>query len=138
MAANAYVTNVTQVNCTGTQVFSKGAGTFLGQNMARVDFAPSSADAQVSITASFRAGLGNVFGTNGVQLQFVTGVSSSYTTPTLPTGGATTDPRPSQITGVFTYSANNSAYVALNWDTTSGPNSFQFDNVNIRTEFIRL
>ena len=138
LAANAYVTNVTQVNCTVTQVFSKGAGTFLGQNMARVDFAPSSADAQVSVTASFRAGLGNVFGTNGVQLQFVTGVSSSYTTATLPTGGATTDPRPSQITGVFTYAANNSAYVALNWDTTSGPNSFQFDNVNIRTEFIRL
>ena len=138
LAANAYVTNVTQVNCTVTQVFSKGAGTFLGQNMARVDFAPSSADAQVSVTASFRAGLGNVFGTNGVQLQFVTGISSSYTTATLPTGGATTDPRPSQITGVFTYAANNSAYVALNWDTTSGPNSFQFDNVNIRTEFIRL
>lgn len=138
LAAFAYTSNITQVNCTVTQTFSKGAGTFLGQNMARVDFSPTSADAQVSVTASFRAGLGNVFGTNGVQLQFVTGVSSTYTVPTLPTGGATTDPRPSQVTGVFTYTANNSAFVALNWDTTSGPNSFLFDNVVLRTEFIRL
>lgn len=138
LAANAYVTNVTQVNCVTAQTFSKGPGTFLGQNMGRVDFAPTSANAQVSVTATFRAGIGNQFGTNGVFLQFVTGISSSYVTDTLGNGGTTTDPRPSQITGVFTYAANNSAYVALNWDTTSGPNSFLFDTVAIRTEFIRL
>jgi len=136
--AQAYFTTVTQVSCVTAQTFSKGPGTFLGQTMGRVDFAPTSANAQVSVTATFRAGVGNQFGTNGVYLQFVTGVSSSYVTDTLGTGGATTDPRPSQVTGVFTYAANNSAYVALNWDTTSGPNSFLFDTVAIRTEFIRL
>lgn len=138
LTAQAFFTTVTQVNCTVAQTFSKGAGGFFGLEMARVDFAPSSADAQVSITANFRAGLGNIFGTNGVSLRFVTGVSSVYDTPTLPTGGAISDPRPSQITGVFTYTAGNSAFVSLGWDTTSGPNSFLFDNVTIRTEFIRL
>jgi hypothetical protein len=138
LAAFAYTSNVTQVNCTVSQVFSKGAGIFLGQTMGRVYFAPTSADALVSVTATYRAGLGNIFALNGALVQFVTGVSSSYTTATLPNGGTTTDPRPSQITGVFTYTANNSAYVSLEWDTNSGPNSFQFDNVSIRTEFIRL
>jgi hypothetical protein len=133
------VTNVTQVNCTVSQTFSKGGTALFVAEMGRVDFAPTSASALVSVTATFRAGIGNVFGTNGVYLQFATGVTSLYGTPTIQNGGAlTTDMRPTQITGVFTYSANNSAYVGLYWDTTSGPNSFAFDNVAIRTEFIRL
>jgi hypothetical protein len=139
LAANAYVTNVTQVNCTVSQTFSKGGAALFAAEMGRVDFAPTSASALVSVTATFRAGIGNVFGTNGVYVQFATGVTSLYGTPTIQNGGAlTTDMRPTQITGVFTYSANNSAYVGLYWDTTSGPNSFAFDNVAIRTEFIRL
>lgn len=139
LTANAYFTNVTQVNCTVSQTFSKGGTPLFASEMGRVDFAPTSAGAVVSVTATFRAGLGNVFGTNGVYLQFATGVTSLYGTPTIPNGGAlTTDMRPTQITGVFTYSANNSAYVGLYWDTTSGPNSFAFDNVSLRTEFIRL
>lgn len=138
LLATAYATNVFQVNCTATQTFSKAAGAFFGQEIGRTDFAPTSAGAAVSVTATFRAGVGNVFATNGVYLQFVTGVSSSYVTPSVPNGGTTTDLRPTQITGVFTYTANNSAYVALQWDTTSGPNSVVIDNVALRTEFIRL
>lgn len=139
LAAFAYTSNVTQVNCTVAQTFSKGGTALFASEMGRVDFAPTSAGAVVSITATFRSGLGNVFGTNGVYVGFVTGVTSSYATPTIQNGGViTTDRRPTQITGVFTYSANNSAYAGLYWDTTSGPNSFDFDNVAIRTEFIRL
>lgn len=134
----SFTSGVTQVNCTASQVFSKGGTALFVSEMARVNFAPTSADALVSVSANFRAGLGNVFGTNGVYIGFVTGVTSSYSTPTVQNGGTQADPRPTQITGVFTYSANNSAYVGLFWDTTSGPNSFTFDNVSIRTEFIRL
>lgn len=134
----SFTTGVTQVNCTVTQTFSKGAGAFLGATIARADFTPTSADAAVSVTATYRAGVGNVFGTNGVLLRFVTGATSVYDTPGLPSGGTTSDLRPSQITGVFTYAANNSAWVGLLWDTNSGPNSVVIDQVSLRTEFIRL
>ena len=42
------------------------------------------------------------------------------------------------LTGVFSYTANNSAYAYLAWDIGSGGNSAQIDNVSIRTEFVRL
>lgn len=139
LAGASYVTEVTQVNCIVSQTFSKGPGVFLGQEIGRVDFAPNSADARVSITASFRAGRGNFFATNGVRLRFITGVTSVFNaTSSMPNGGSTTDPLPTALTGVFSYTANNSAYVDLQWDTNSGPNSVVIDNVSIRTEFIRL
>lgn len=138
LAANAYVTNVTQVNCTATQVFS-GAGAIHAGEIARVDFSPTSADATVSITAAYRTGLQNINGFQNVLVRFVTGVTSFYDgTIKIPVGGTTVNMQPVTQTAVFTYTANNSANVTLQWDVASGANSFTIDQVSLRTEFIRL
>ncbi len=139
LLGTSFTTNVSQVNCTVSQVFS-GAGAFHVSQLARVDFAPSSADAVVSVTAGYRTGLQNVNGTSRIILNFVTGVSSSYVSDPdgVQIGGTTTNMQPVTQTGVFTYTANNSAFVQLFWNVSSGNNSFTLDQVSIRTEFVRL
>jgi hypothetical protein len=138
LSALAYYTNVTQVNCTATQVFS-GAGAVHASEIARVDFAPTSAGAVVSVTAGYRTGLQNINGFQNVLIRFVTGVTSIYDGEIkIPVKGTTTDMQPVTQTAVFTYTANNSANVSLLWDVASGANSFTIDQVSLRTEFIRL
>jgi hypothetical protein len=139
LAGASFGTDVFQTNLVVAQTFSKGPGIFLGQELARVDYEPAFADAKVSVTATFRAGRGNIFGTNAVYLRYLTGVTSIYiASSSMPNGGSTTDPLPTALTGVFSYTAGNSAAVQLLWDTTSGANSMVIDRVAIRTEFIRL
>jgi hypothetical protein len=130
---------VSMANCSVYAVFS-GAGAIHTSQMGHVDFASMSMDADVSVTATFRAGMGNITGTNQVQLRFVTGVSSVYTSP------SNINPYPGfsqnslqtyTMIGKFSYTRNNSSYVELTWNTSSGPNSIGFDDVAIRTEFIR-
>lgn len=138
LAANAYVTNVTQVNCTVAQVFS-GAGAIHASEIARVDFSPTSADAVVSVTAAYRTELGNINGFQNILIRFVTGVTSVFDgTIKIPVGGAPSNRQPVTQTAVFSYTANNSANVSLQWDVASGANSFTIDQVSLRTEFIRL
>jgi hypothetical protein len=132
------VTYVAMANSTTTQTFSKGAGAFFGQEIGRIDFTPQLDDATVIITANYRAGLGNIFTTNRIGVQFVTGVTSVFLSTTiLPNGGSTTDLRPSTIQAQFTYTRSNSAYAQLYWDTTSGPNSVLVDQVSLQGEFIK-
>lgn len=138
LTANAYFTHVTQVNCTAAQVFS-GDGALHASEIARTDFSPTSADAVVSVTAAYRTGLQNINGFQNILIRFVTGVTSIYDgTIKIPVGGTTTTMQPVTQTAVFTYTANNSANVTLQWDVASGANSFTVDQVSLRTEFIRL
>lgn len=131
------------VNCTTSQVFSYGVFDLgVPGETARVDFNPSSlfGDCDANVTATFRAGLGNTNGGHNVALQFVTGVSSVYTSDTKhPIGGSASDMRPGMLIGNFLYTAGNSAYVRLawQWNINSGPNSFTMDQVSIRTDFVR-
>lgn len=127
------------VNCITSQVFSQGGAAF-GPSVGRVDFTPAqlgNADGIVSITAALRAGKGNIFNRNNLQLRFVCGVSSVFDAISVPIGGTGADPQPITLLHTSTYTAGNSAFVALNWDVASGPNSFTFDSVSIRTEFAR-
>lgn len=134
----SFTTNVTQVNCTVSQVYSSTTG-LGGGIMGRADFAPTSADAIISVTATVRAGAGNVSFFNRIALGFNTGVTSSYLSSVKQdVGGNFSDMRNHALTGVFTYTANNSAYAYLTWEVGSGPNSMQFDNLSIRTEYVRL
>ncbi len=134
---NAF-TYVTMANCTATQTFSKGGIALYASEMGRIDFPQQSDDADVIITATFRAGLGNFNLTNRIGIQFVTGVTSSYqSTIFQPNGGTTTDPRPGTIQHIFQYSRTNSAYALLFWDAASGPNSVVIDNVSLTGEFIK-
>jgi len=138
LASQAYFSTVTQVNCTATQVFS-GAGALHAGEIARMDFSPTSANAAVSVTAGYRQGLQNINGFQNVMIRFVTGVTSVYDNAgKIPVGGSTTAMQPVTQTGVFSYTAGNSSYVALLWDVASGANSFTLDQVTLRTEFIRL
>jgi hypothetical protein len=138
LLATAYATNVFQVNCTATQVFS-GAGAVHVSEIARSDFAPTSADAVVSVTAGYRTGLQNINGFQNILIRFVTGVTSVYDGEIkIPVGGTTINMQPVTQTAVFTYTRNNSAYVMLLWDVASGANSFTVDQVSLRTEFVRL
>jgi hypothetical protein len=138
LTANAYFTQVTQVNCSATQVFS-GDGALHVTQLGRVDFAPSSADAVVSVTAAYRTGLQNINAFQNIRIQFVTGVTSFFLgDSSIPVGGNTTNMQPVTQTAVFTYTRGNSAYVNLYWDVASGANSFTLDQVSLRTEFIRL
>lgn len=138
LASQAYFSTVTQVNCTATQVFS-GAGALHVGEIARMDFAPNSANAVVSVTAGYRQGLGNINGFQNILIRFVTGVTSVYdNVGKIPVNGSPTTMQPVTQTGVFSYTAGNSSYVALLWDVASGANSFTLDQVTMRTEFIRL
>jgi hypothetical protein len=136
--APSAVTYVTMANCGATQTFSKGGIAFYASEMGRVTFPPQDDDAEVIVTATFRAGIGNFHTTNRIGLQFVTGVTSSYLGPVLfPNGGSTTDLRPSTLQAVFPYSRTNSAYALLYWDAASGPNSVVIDQVSLAGEFIK-
>lgn len=131
-------TFVSQVSCAATQVFSQG-GAALGLPLARVDFAANSigADAQVQITASLRVGLQNIFNFNRVKLRFVCGASSVFDGLSIPIGGSPSAMQPMTLLHTSTYTLGNSAFVSLNWDVASGTNSFTFDNLSLRTEFIK-
>jgi hypothetical protein len=131
-------TIMSQVNCGATQVFSQGGAT-LGNALARIDFAANSigSDAQVQITATLRTGRQNFFNKNNLMLRFVCGVSSVFDGHSVPIGGTTTDMQPTTLLHTSTYTLGNSAFVALDWDTSSGANSFTFDNLSLRTEFIK-
>ncbi len=68
---NAY-TYVTMANCTATQTFSKGGIALYVSDMGRLDCEPQADDAQVVVTASFRAGLGSIHTRNQIGLGWVT------------------------------------------------------------------
>jgi hypothetical protein len=131
-------TYVTMANCAATQTFSKGGIAFWAGEMARVDCTPQADDADVIVTATLRAGIGNFHTKNSIQLAFSTGVTSSYSSAiSIPNGGTTSDLRPTTVQGQFLYTRNNSAYASLFWDTASGPNSVVIDNTTIKVEFIK-
>lgn len=133
------VTFVSFVNCTATQVFS-GAGAIHTSQLGRVDFAPTSdSDALVSVTAHYRTGLQNINGFQRIGLRFVTGgVTSVYDVESqISVGGTPSAIQPVTQVGVFSYTAGNSAYVVLQWDVASGANSFTFDQMTLRCEFIK-
>lgn len=128
----SYTSNVTQVNCSAAQVFS-GTGPVFATQIARIDYPPVPADATVSVTATLLAS--KLTGpTRGIMARFVTGVSSAYNGPTVPIA---VNSGPMTILGVFSYTANNSAYVSLDWDVTS-PASISVSDVSLRAEFVRL
>jgi hypothetical protein len=132
LAANAYITAVAQVNCSVAQVFS-GAGPLFASEIARISYPPTPADAFVSVTATLRAS--QLSGpTRGILVRFVSGVTSVFDGPTVPIAASSVG---MTVLGVFSYSANNSAYVALLWDVTS-PASIQISDTVLRSEMIRL
>lgn len=136
-------TFVVMANCITSQVFSSVSPIFVSQ-MGRVDFDPSSltSDAVVQVTASYRAGRQQTNGGHHVALLFFTGVTSGYAAEvSAPILGSPSDMRHHTLLGQFNYTAGNSANVRLSWGwnagVSSGPQSFTFDNVSLRTEFIK-
>lgn len=129
----------TMVNCITSQVFSSASPIFASQ-MARADFNPSSLtrDATVQVTATYRAQRGVSNGGANVGLAFSTGVTSVYAAPVNAPILPSVDMTQHTLIGNFDYTANNSAAVSLFWlwNISSGPNSFTFDNVVMRTEFV--
>lgn len=125
------ISRITEVSCTTAQVFSKGAGAFLGLSIATLDPGTYANDATISIVATFRAGLGAIFGRNGLYLRYLNSVGSDFVVSSFSTGGSTTDPRPTTMQGIVQYTAATSTQFQLNWDTTSGPNDFVMDSMNM-------
>jgi len=123
------------VNCITTQVFSESASIF-ATDLGHVDFAPMSMDADVTVTATLRAGVGNISTKNNVKLVFATGVTSLFAGLSIPFTGNFADMRGMTLLGKFRYTKGNSAQVSLSWDTQANqPNSVQIDNVSILTQF---
>jgi hypothetical protein len=126
---------ISAVNCITTQVFSESTSIF-ATDLGHVDFAPMSMDADVSVTATLRGGVGNISTKNNAKLVFLTGVTSSYAGLSIPFNGSFSDMRGMTLLGKFRYTKGNSAQVALSWDTQANqPNSVQIDNVSILTQF---
>jgi len=128
---------VTFQNCTVSQLFS-GTGILHLSQIGRIDIPPTQVggNANVLVTITCRAQQGNVNGTNALQAQFITGVTSSYSGPDQ--SGLGTGMTPMTLQGQFPYTAGNSAAVILAWDVSSGNNSITVDQVVIKAEFIKL